>query len=94
MFDTYRVNFNLFELVKELDGVQFFLCILGLHDNSVILKEQPSCSGLMKTVLANVFLPTLLDFANNIVEPEPAGNQMGQCGTILLTTLSNKVKKI
>ena len=47
----------------------------------------------MKTVLANVFLPTLFDVANNTVEPEPACNQMGQYGTILLTTLSNKVKK-
>ena len=42
--------------------------------------EQPvGCSGLMKTVLNNVFLPTLFNVVNNtkqVVEPELACDQV------------------
>ena len=42
-------------------------------------KKCTTCSGLMKTALNNVLLPTLFNVVNNIVqilEPELAGNQV------------------
>ena len=40
--------------------VHFFLCTAK--------NAQPSCSGLMKTGLNNVVLPTLFNVVNNIIQ--------------------------
>ena len=55
-------------------------------------KKRTTCSGLMKTALNNVALPTLFKVVNNIVQHCWAWitrNLVYQCWTILLTTLNN-----
>ena len=45
-------------------------------------KKRTTCSGLMKTALNNVGLPTLFNVVNNteqVDEPELACNQVQQC---------------
>ena len=53
--------------------------VMHLHSQSLHSKKRTTCSGLMKTALNNVLLPTLFKVVNNteqVDEPELACSQV------------------
>ena len=64
---------------KRHNHVQYKSCELTFVMNEVHSKKRTTCSGLVKTALNNVLLPTLFKVVNNteqVVEPELAWNQV------------------
>ena len=68
---TKQIILHIFKALSDL-----VVRALYGHRKGVHSKKRTTCSGLMKTALNNVVLPTLFNVVNNIVEPELARNQV------------------
>ena len=72
-----------------------FLCAILIKDvlhidwGSVHSKKRTTCSGLMKTALNNVALPTLFNVVNNIVQHCLASNSLRSGVTMLNNIVDN-----